>query len=273
MSKKEISDFVMQPIHKKLNRGNIITRVEKLESGDAGAQPSARVEALGEIGQSTGSLTVDELIVVNHDTGLADVIIDNLGITFRNQEGDITFLDTNGNQDTLLIYSDGVNDIVLKNAYGGRGIRFDVDDASHNVRQHAITYDGMNIDAGAQYYIDGQPPGGTYTPTLTNTTNIDSSAVIGPFPYMRVGNFVSVSGSVTIDPTAAAPTATALGISLPIASNFAAASDGSGVGSAQATNTTGSITADVANDRMTLSFQATGTASTGWRVMFMYQIL
>lgn len=114
---------------------------------------------------------------------------------------------------------------------------------------------------------------GTYTPTLTNTTNVAASAVTGPFTYARNGDIVTVAGNITIDPTLAAPTATELGISLPIASNFAAATDASGSGTAQATNTVGSITANSTDDRVVITFQATNTANTSWRVMFMYQVI
>jgi hypothetical protein len=57
---------------------------------------------------------------------------------------------------------------------------------------------------------------GTYTPTLSNTTNIAASAAF-VCQYQRVGNVVTVSGRVNITPTAAS-VASELGISLPIAS-------------------------------------------------------
>ena len=60
---------------------------------------------------------------------------------------------------------------------------------------------------------------GTYTPTLTNVANVTGSAAF-PSQWMRVGNVVTVSGQFTLDPTSAS-VATQLGISLPIASDFA----------------------------------------------------
>ena len=135
---------------------------------------------------------------------------------------------------------------------------------------YVVTYDA-SASASKKVLVGTIATSGTYTPTLTNTTNIDSSTVPSPFAYMRTGSFVMVSGGVTVDPTAAA--STVLGISLPIASNFAAALDATGNGTAQTTNTVGSIAADTTNDRVTLTFVATNTASTAWRVMFMYQII
>lgn len=111
---------------------------------------------------------------------------------------------------------------------------------------------------------------GTYTPTLTNTTNVDSATATGPFLYIRLGNFVLVSGAMAVDPTAAANTV--VGISLPIASNFTATPDGNGNGTSQINNTVASIIADSTNDRMTFTFQAPVTTSMAWRLMFMFEI-
>ena len=81
---------------------------------------------------------------------------------------------------------------------------------------------------------------GTYFPVLTNVTNVDASSVY-TCQYVRIGNIVTVSGKVGIDCTAAAATATELGMDLPIASNFtteeqcagtAASENGAGTGKA-----------------------------------------
>jgi hypothetical protein len=116
---------------------------------------------------------------------------------------------------------------------------------------------------------------GSYTPTLTNTTNIAASAS-GVVYYLRVGKMVQVYGTVDIDPTAAAPTVSALGISLPIASAFTSLRDASGTAVGQTGSVTyqaGIISADAANDRVTLSFNATDTANRTWTFSFMYQII
>lgn len=49
---------------------------------------------------------------------------------------------------------------------------------------------------------DGNVFSGTYTPTLTNSANIAASTAY-QCQYMRLGNAVTVSGRVSIDPTAA----------------------------------------------------------------------
>ena len=98
---------------------------------------------------------------------------------------------------------------------------------------------------------------GTYTPTLTNISNLDSSTAYQS-QYMRVGNVVTVSGMVTTDATIPA-TAVVLGISLPIASDITAAQN---VGGAAAYDDhTGKILGDSTNNRAEMTeVPATGTA-------------
>lgn len=121
---------------------------------------------------------------------------------------------------------------------------------------------------------------GTYTPTLTNTTNVASSSFTNspPAKWIRVGNVVQVSGHVTITPTAAAGTQTILDLSLPIASNFVnfedcsgTASDGaSGVGTA---NSSAVIQASIANDRAQIIYAANNTNSKIFSFNFSYTVL
>jgi hypothetical protein len=64
---------------------------------------------------------------------------------------------------------------------------------------------------------------GSYTPTLTAAANIDA-ATPQTAQYLRVGNTVTVSGIITIDPTTA-NTLTALDMTIPIASAFSVIAD------------------------------------------------
>ena len=57
----------------------------------------------------------------------------------------------------------------------------------------------------------------TYTPTVTGITNVDST-VARLCNYVRIGNYVLVTGQCDIDPTATG--ATAFDVSLPVASNI-----------------------------------------------------
>jgi hypothetical protein len=108
--------------------------------------------------------------------------------------------------------------------------------------------------------------GGTYTPTLTNTTNIDASTVSAPLTWIRLGNYVIVFGGITVDPTATGNTV--IKLSLPVASNFTTAFDCTGGGSAQAQNIAGNFSSDSTNDLAQLTFQATVTTNTAWRMQY-----
>lgn len=112
---------------------------------------------------------------------------------------------------------------------------------------------------------------GTYTPTLTNVANIDSTTAY-QCQYMRVGNVVTVSGKLDIDPTAAA-TPTQVGISLPIASNLGAREDCAGSGCCNTISQPAAIRADFTNDRAELDFISTTTLSSGMFFSFTYELI
>lgn len=113
---------------------------------------------------------------------------------------------------------------------------------------------------------------GTYTPTLTNVANLDASTAFA-CQWMRVGNVVTVSGKVNVDPTLIATT-TQLGITLPLASNLAAdqqcagAAAGKGVASLVA-----AILGDATNDRAQMEWKSIDTTSQDMFFSFTYVIL
>lgn len=112
---------------------------------------------------------------------------------------------------------------------------------------------------------------GTYTPTLTNVTNLDSSGA-SVCAYVRVGTAVTVSGRVDLDPTAAG--AVELGISLPIASNFTDNRQCAGVAFSNAVAGQGAaILSDLTNDRASLQFVAVDTSNRVMMFVFQYQVL
>lgn len=115
---------------------------------------------------------------------------------------------------------------------------------------------------------------GQYTPTLTDVTNVASHGTVSDFNYMRVGNTVSVSGRVSIDPTSASID-TELGISLPIASNFSLFAECGG--NAICVNSAGlcaAIRADTTNDRAALKYtNTTELAAKDFSVHFVYTII
>jgi len=119
---------------------------------------------------------------------------------------------------------------------------------------------------------DGNVFSGTYTPTLTNTLNVASSTA-ATCQYMRVGNVVTVSGVVNIDATATGDTA--IGFSLPIASNFGSSSQCGGVftKSFAASTNAGGIYADSTNDRAIFRIDSDTTADQSYTFTFTYRVI
>ncbi len=113
---------------------------------------------------------------------------------------------------------------------------------------------------------------GTYTPTLTNVANLDASTAF-VCQYLQVGATVTVSGKVNVDPTTTL-TLTQLGISLPIASNFAAAEQCGGVAFASGIASQGAaMLADATNDRAQLTWIATDITNQSMYFSFTYQVI
>lgn len=113
---------------------------------------------------------------------------------------------------------------------------------------------------------------GTYTPTLTNVLNITASTAY-VCQYLRVGPIVHVSGKVDIDPTAAAAI-TRLGMTLPIASNFANSEQLAGTAnSISIVSECAGIFGDTTNDRAQFNWITTTGTNNSYYFTFTYQVL
>lgn len=112
---------------------------------------------------------------------------------------------------------------------------------------------------------------GTYTPTLTSVSNVTSTTQVA-CQYLRVGACVTVSGSLYVTPTAAASTGTQIGISLPVASNFANFYEAAGV-SSDNNGISGNVAADATNNRAQLEFLNTASGERLVVFHFTYQVI
>lgn len=113
---------------------------------------------------------------------------------------------------------------------------------------------------------------GTYTPTLTNRANLDGSSA-DQCQWARVGQMVTVSGRVLVDPTLTATT-TALGISLPVASNLGASSDVGGAAfSSQVAGHGAAIDAETSADTARMVWVSSDINERPMSFVFMYEVI
>jgi hypothetical protein len=122
---------------------------------------------------------------------------------------------------------------------------------------------------------DGNVFSGTYTPALTNSTNVASSTA-SELQYMRVGSVVTVSGLVSITPTAGSDANTVLEMSLPISSNFAATTNLGGTGvisSSTGRGVAAAIYADTTTDNAEFNFLSPAASAVSMRFTFTYRII
>lgn len=128
--------------------------------------------------------------------------------------------------------------------------------------------------SGIPLSTDGNVLSGYYTPTLTNGTNVTSSTAY-PCQYMRVGNIVTVSGMIGIDPTSNSVNTDIL-VSLPIASTFAGANQCGGSGGAATTGIYGqsiTIRSDIASGKAIFLLTPSSTENAIYNFSFTYRVL
>lgn len=129
------------------------------------------------------------------------------------------------------------------------------------------------VHDGTDWQLVAAHASGTYTPTLTNTTNVAASTAAS-CQFSVVGTTVTVSGTVQIDPTSAS-VATLMGMSLPLASNLANANELAGVAFCGAVFGYGAaIEGDATNDRASFKFIAdAGAANQTFSFSFTYRVI
>jgi hypothetical protein len=99
---------------------------------------------------------------------------------------------------------------------------------------------------------------GTYSATVTAVTNLDAATAPAALTYHRLGNVVTVAGTLSLDPTASGAIEAA--VTLPVASNFDSEYDASGTFSI--TGILGRVKADTTNDRIILIGSSSITVAT-----------
>lgn len=162
-----------------------------------------------------------------------------------------------------------IGDEVAELLTAGTGITFTYDDDAGTLTANVTITQYTDADAVAA--VGDTVAAGVYTPALTGVANVAASTAY-QCQWSRVGDVVTVSGKVDIDPTAAGNLQ--LGIALPIASDIGAAEDCAGVAFASGIAGQGAaIRGDAANNRAELVYIAVDTTNQPFYFSFTYQIL
>ena len=158
----------------------------------------------------------------------------------------------------------GCADSISLDSSGGAEVKVDGTSDLIELTAADVTLSGdLNLPSG-------EVVSGTYTPTITNVTNIAVS-VARECSYMRIGAVVDVACSVNLD--AASTGEYQYDFSLPVASNFVAIYDATGTGHGLAGNDdTNYCIADVTNDRVSCYGDDNDASAHEHKVLFQYKV-
>lgn len=220
------------------------------------------------------NISLEELSDVNKATATAGNLLMADGASFNSVTlaGDIQSSGSNGNLQIRSGTIIATDTSFINSATASSAGRILVSD-SNAFNSVTMAGDCTVSSLGAMNCTNGTSiTSGTYTPTLTNVTNVTASTAYLS-QYLRVGSVVTVSGKVDIDTTLAASSATELGISLPVASNFAAEEDLGGTGTSDAVaSLSARIKADGTNDRASLVEKSISLTNDSYAYSFTYLI-
>jgi hypothetical protein len=139
-------------------------------------------------------------------------------------------------------------------------------DGNRNIRAY-----GLHNNATASGNASNQDiRSGTYTPTCTAGSNLDTFTC-NKFQWLRVGNTVTASGTLTVDATTGSANTNGR-ITIPVASALAVTADLAGT-TGSASNEGGTVLADVATDTASVTWRAVSTSSQTLTVHFTYEVL
>ena len=174
-----------------------------------------------------------------------------------------------GTENAGLYFSDGTSNLIWFEGATANGF-----ETSVSVTEPTADNIATFPDATGTVALCGatNPCAGVWSPTTNNIANLDSSSA-GEGQYMRVGNTVTGSVLLTVDPTAAA-TSTQLELDLPVASNFGATSDAAGAcGGDDLVSEVAGIRADATSNEIEVLWVTTSLASHEISCSFSYQVI
>lgn len=120
--------------------------------------------------------------------------------------------------------------------------------------------------------ISGVNISGTYSPSVTSATNLDATPTATTAFYTRVGDVVTVSGRVTVNPTTTL-NVTNFELSLPISSNLANLEDLTGQAVSAEVTETIEIYSEITNNTAEFNWIAVDVAESTYSYIFRYRVL
>ena len=228
----------------------------------------------------TSTLTANRTLTLDVDDGARTIRLGGnltLAANFITSGANSLTLTTTGTTSVTLPTTGTLATLAGAEALSGK-TQIDVD----NLRLDGNTLSSTNTDGNINLTPNGTGSvvlgslgaitSGTYTPTLTNVANLSASTAY-ICQYIRVGSVVTVSGQVDFDPTTTL-TPTQLGISLPIASDFATATQCGGVAFSKLIASQGaSILGDTTNNRAQLEYGCVDVTNQVHSFTFTYLIV
>ena len=127
-----------------------------------------------------------------------------------------------------------------------------------------------NATASGEVVTFDRARSSTYTPVGTNDTNLSGLTFYTAF-WVRVGDVIYVAGAFDAD--AVATGATSFELSLPVASNFTAATEAAGGAWCSGAERAFAVSANVANDRAYFLATLQNTAVQTFSFCFSYRVL
>jgi len=195
----------------------------------------------------------------------ANIIIQGIA---AGEEGRIVYLSNNGTGNVTLAYNSG--SAAAADRLNLQGNQDKIVPPNGSI---GLIYQGARWNTVGS--VD-QTASGTYAPAISSTSNIAANNVFDA-QYMRVGNVVTVSGYISLTPTASG-TQTSFELSLPIASALTSAAQLGGTfvqegGSAGVAYCPGNIQGSAANDKATFIYSPTHTVSRILTYTYTYLVL
>lgn len=133
--------------------------------------------------------------------------------------------DVNGTPDASIITADE------NTGFGQRDVHWLIYPLTRHVDAKVVLSfpSSVDLDTDANACGTSKLCAGTYDPTVTCNSNCDSSSALTDWQFMRVGNVVTVSGALSLDPDTGGPQNVEADATLPFSSDLTSSGDLGGV--------------------------------------------